>query len=70
MEEQNANAIGFTNKMKLKMHILICKWCEAYNKKLKVIDAKLHFQSQEKTIEISNTQLNDFKEKMNDKLNL
>lgn len=70
MEQQNANAIGFTNSIKLKSHILICKWCEAYNRKLKVIDSKLSHEKHDENIEIDDVELNDLKNKINKKLNL
>lgn len=70
MEQQNANTISFTDKIKLKMHILICKWCEAYNKKLKIIDANMKLNNSEKQIEINNLDLDKFKDKVTKKLNL
>jgi len=70
MEQQNANTISFTNKLKLKIHILICKWCEAYNKKLKIIDANMQLKNTERQQEINNLELEKFKDKINKKLNL
>lgn len=70
MEQQNANSISFTDKIKLKMHILICKWCEAYNKKLKIIDANMKLNDSEKQIEINNLDLDKFKDEVTKKLNL
>jgi len=70
MEQQNANTISFTDKIKLKIHILICKWCEAYNKKLKIIDANMQLKNTEKQIEITDLELDKLKDEINKKLNL
>ncbi|AZA54129.1 hypothetical protein [Chryseobacterium sp. G0201] len=65
MEKRNANSISPKENWKLSMHLMICKWCKAYEKKLKILDDILKiklFHKEENKINESDIQL--FKDKM------
>ncbi len=38
MEKRNAGSISQKEDRKLSMHLRICKWCRAYQKKLEILD--------------------------------
>lgn len=65
MEKRNANSISPKENWKLSMHLMICKWCKAYEKKLKILDDILKrklFHKEENKINEYDIQL--FKDKM------
>ncbi|MFZ4927636.1 hypothetical protein [Chryseobacterium sp. Mn2064] len=69
MEKKNAQSISARENRKLTMHLMICKWCKMYNEKLKVLDKIFKKTFSEKEKEINDSEIQDFKNKMIDKLN-
>ncbi|GEN70270.1 hypothetical protein CLA01_03420 [Chryseobacterium lathyri] len=53
------------------MHIKICKWCRAYEEKLKILDDILKRKlSQKENAEINDSDIQGVKNKVLEKLNL
>ena len=53
------------------MHLKICKWCKAYEKKLKILDEILKRKLfQDKKTEINKSDIQNFKDKMMNKFDL
>ncbi|OCA76036.1 hypothetical protein BBI01_04895 [Chryseobacterium artocarpi] len=69
MEKRNANSISAQENRKLNRHLMICKWCKMYNEKLAVLDKIFEKAFSEKEAEINESEIQDFKNKMFDKLN-
>lgn len=69
MEKRNAHSISAKENRKLDRHLLICKWCRMYNEKLAVLDKIFKKTFSEKETEIDEFEIQDFKNKMIDKLN-
>lgn len=71
MEKRNANAISQKEDWQLSMHLKICKWCRAYEEKLKILDdiLKRKLSRKEKT-EINKSDIQDFKNKVLEKLDI
>lgn len=69
MEKRNAQSISSKENRKLNLHILICKWCKAYNKKLQFLDQVFKKTLSQKKTEINESEIQDFKNKMIEKLN-
>lgn len=70
LEQKNAHILSFRKKIQLNFHLLICKYCAAYNKKLTYIEKFISPKTAEKNIPINDNELNEFKDKINKKLNL
>ena len=68
MEKRNARSISPKEDRKLSMHLMICKWCKMYNKKLKVLDKVFKNTLSKNTAEINDVEIQDFKDKMIKKL--
>jgi len=68
MEKRNASSISPKEDRKLSMHLMICKWCKMYNKKLKVLDKVFKNTLSKNTAEINDVEIQDFKDKMIKKL--
>lgn len=71
MEKRNAKAISRKEDWQLSMHLKICKWCRAYEEKLKILDdiLKRKLSRNEKT-EINDTDIQNFKSKVLEKLDI
>lgn len=69
MEKRNAGLISAGENRKLNLHIMICKWCKAYNEKLKLLDKLFEKTFSQQKTEINETEIQDFKNKMIEKLN-
>ncbi len=69
MEKRNAQSISAKENRKLSLHIMICKWCKAYNEKLKMLDKLFEKTFSQKETEINESEIQNFKNKMIDKLN-
>lgn len=41
LEKQKAGQISLWQNWRLKGHLIICKWCRAYNKKIELLDSVL-----------------------------
>lgn len=51
------------------MHLMICKWCRMYNEKLALLDKAFKKTFSKKETEINDSEIQEFKNKMIDKLN-
>lgn len=71
MEKRNAKAISRKEDWQLSMHLKICKWCRAYEEKLKILDdiLKRKLSRNEKT-EINDIDIQNFKSKVLEKLDI
>ena len=69
MEKRNAQSISTRENRMLNMHIMICKWCRMYNEKLTLLDKVFKKTFSEQETEINESEIQDFKNKMIDKLN-
>lgn len=69
MEKRNAQSISAKENRKLSMHLMICKFCRMYNEKLAMLDKIFKKTITEKDIEMNESEIQDFKNKMIDKLN-
>jgi len=69
MEKRNAKNISPMENRKLAVHLKICKWCKAYESKLKILDEifKMKFYQNKENI-IDDIEIQDFKDKMIKKL--
>ncbi|MFP3598124.1 hypothetical protein [Chryseobacterium sp. SIMBA_029] len=71
MEKQNAGAISKTENRRLMLHLKICKWCRAYQQKLKILDDILKRKcSHKKENEINPSDIQEFKNKIAERLDL
>lgn len=71
MEKRNAENISSSENWKLSLHLKICKWCRAYKQKLEILDDILKRKlSQDKSDEINNSEIQNFKEKVIENLDL
>lgn len=71
MEKRNAQTISPREDWRLSMHLKICKWCRAYEEKLKILDDILKRKlSQKENIEINDSDIQGFKNKVFKKLDL
>lgn len=68
MEKRNANSISRKENWKLSVHLKICKWCKAYEKKLKILDDILKKKLSQKDDKINEFDIQGFKDKMINKL--
>ncbi|MFP3594178.1 hypothetical protein [Chryseobacterium sp. SIMBA_038] len=65
MEKRNANSISPKEDWKLSMHLKICKWCRAYKEKLEILDDILKRKlSREEKIEINDSEIQSFKDRV------
>lgn len=51
VEKKLKGELSFLHKFRLFMHIFICKYCDAYNKKAEIIDIKLKNITKENQLE-------------------
>lgn len=71
MEKRNAENISSTEKWKLSLHLKICKWCRAYKQKLEILDDILKRKlSQEEKVQINDSEIQRFKEKVVEKIDI
>jgi hypothetical protein len=65
MEKRNADDISPKENWKLNLHLKICKWCRAYKQKLEILDDILKRKLvREEKVEINNSEIQEFKEKV------
>lgn len=65
MEKRNAGSISSKEDRKLSMHLRICKWCRAYQKKLEILDEIMKKTLTQKTKdEINDSDIQYFKNNM------
>jgi hypothetical protein len=71
MEKHSAGNISPKENRRLKLHLKICKWCRAYKQKLEILDDILkNKRSQEGTVKINNSEIQEFKENILKKLDI
>ncbi|MCS3868838.1 hypothetical protein J3D55_001754 [Chryseobacterium ginsenosidimutans] len=71
MEKRNADSISPKEDWKLSMHLKICKWCRAYKKKLEILDDILKRKLfKEENIQINDSEIQGFKDKVIKKLDI
>lgn len=69
MEKRNGGSISSKENRKLNIHLMICKWCKMYNKKLAILDKVFKKTLTQKNADINEAEIQDFKDKMIEKLN-
>jgi hypothetical protein len=69
MEKRNAQSISSRENRMLSIHLMICKWCRMYNEKLALLDKVFKKKFSEQKTEINDFEIQDFKNKIIDKLN-
>lgn len=71
MEKRNAQTISRKEDWKLSVHLKICKWCRAYQEKLKILDDILKKKlSQKVENKINESDIQGFKNKVLEKLDI
>jgi len=71
MEKRNAETISRKENWQLSMHLRICKWCRAYESKLKILDDILKRKlAQKESDKINDSEIQCFKEKVLKNLDL
>lgn len=71
LEKRHAETISPKENRQLSLHIILCKWCKAYKKKLQILDNILEkkvFQGE--NADINDAEIEKFKNKMIQKLNI
>lgn len=69
IEQQNAADIAFFQRIRLKAHLISCKWCRAYSCKVQAMESmvkKMFTQNNPK--KLNKTDLQVFKEKLKERL--
>lgn len=69
IEQQNAADIAFFQRIRLKAHLISCKWCRSYSRKVQAMECmmkKMFTQNNPK--KLNNTELQVFKEKLKERL--
>ncbi len=71
IEQQNAGKLSFMKKIRLRMHLYICKLCAAYALKVKQIDRLLseELSEERKKIKFKEVDIQHFKEETKRKIN-
>lgn len=69
MEKKSAGTIMQKENLQLSAHLMICKWCRAYNKKLEMLDQLLKKSlKKEEKIEFNDSDIQEFKNNLIEKL--
>ena len=69
MEKRNAKKISSKENWQLSMHVMICKWCKAYQEKVEILDSILKRKwFGEEDADINTTEIQNFKDKIFRKL--
>ena len=66
-KKASAEPISFLEDIRLKAHLAICKWCNAYNKKVALIDKAMLRISKKENKKIVESELTEFKQRLKDK---
>lgn len=64
MEKGNVKIISVRENRRLSIHIFICRWCKAYNEKIKLLDRIIRKKLVKKNTEMSEADIQDFKNEM------
>lgn len=71
LEKRNAQTLSPKENQKLNVHLKICNLCKTYEKKLKILDHILKIKVFENgNVEITDSELQNFKEKMTRRLDI
>ena len=69
IEKRNAKSISSKENWQLSMHVMICKWCKAYQEKVEILDSILKRKwFGEEDADINTTEIQNFKDKVFRKL--
>ncbi|MDH6253031.1 hypothetical protein M2347_002758 [Chryseobacterium sp. H1D6B] len=69
IEKKNAGSLSRKEKFQLSVHLQICTWCKAYNKKAEILHELLRkIFIEKKNVEINNIDIKEFKDKVIKKL--
>lgn len=66
-KKASAEPLSFLEDIRLKAHLAICKWCNAYNKKVAFIDVAMLRISNKENEKILESELAEFKQHLKDK---
>jgi len=71
IERNNNNNLSYFERLRLYIHLFSCKWCKNYSKKVSLLDKTIKKIIQNTTSEeIKEDEIQHFKEKVKNKLNL
>jgi len=69
MEKRNAKNISPKENWQLSMHVMICKWCKAYQEKVEILDSILKKKwFGEEEADVNTAEIQNFKDKVFRKL--
>lgn len=69
IEQRNADVIPFFQKIRLRIHLRICKWCGAYNRKVQTMERMMKKMfTQDAPEKFNKDELQLFKDKLKNKL--
>jgi hypothetical protein len=69
IEQRNADEIPFFQKIRLRIHLTICKWCRAYNRKVQTMEGMMkNMFTQDAPEKFTKDELQLFKDKLKNKL--
>lgn len=69
IEKEKAGELSLLSRMRLKIHLLVCKWCEAYYHKVQFLDKVLKdIVSSDDDNKQEDKDITDFKERVKKKL--
>lgn len=69
MEKRNAKNISPKENWQLSVHVMICKWCKAYQEKVEILDSILKKKwFGEEDADVNTTEIQNFKDKVFRKL--
>lgn len=70
IEKQNARSTtSLLQRLRLKAHLAICKWCSAYERKIVILDSKLNtLVEKEKHNDLKDIDIHEFKDVLKKKI--
>ncbi len=70
IEQQNAGELSFFKKVRLHIHLLVCKWCSSYARKVEQIDHLLtkKYMEEEKKASFEEDEIQRFKDVVKKKI--
>jgi len=70
IEKRISSSLTLREKIQLELHLIVCKWCAVYNKKVNAIHqilAKLHFDATNKIPDLQQSDLEKIKSEIRKK---
>jgi predicted anti-sigma-YlaC factor YlaD len=64
----STQGIGIMENIRLKIHLSMCKFCRAYNKKVAIMDKVMLNFSKKENKKIDESEINDFKDLLKTKI--